>query len=102
MHDLQRLKELLLRALGFDLANPPALDDETPLFGDQGLGLDSIDAMAISTAVKAAYGVNLEAYAEMRPVFFANCNALMCFIEAKRHEQRLHELAGSVAASHRG
>lgn len=102
MNDLQSLKELLFRALGFDLENPPTLDDEMPLFGEQGLGLDSIDAMAISTAVKAVYGVNLEAHAEMRPVFLANCKSLMCFIEARLNEQRLHELADSAARSNRG
>lgn len=99
MNEMQSFKQVLLLALGFDLENPPVLDDETPLFGDQGLGLDSIDAMAISTAVKAAYGVNLEAYASMRPVFLANCKALMDFIRARLHEQDSHDQSGNAARS---
>lgn len=99
MNDIQFLKQVLLRALGFDAEHPPTLDDETPLFGDGGLGLDSIDAMAISTAVKAVYGVNLEAHAEMRPVFLANCTALMGFITARLNEQHFHERSGHTAPS---
>lgn len=35
------------------------IDEETPLFGEEGLGLDSLDALQIIIAVEKKYGVSI-------------------------------------------
>ncbi len=35
------------------------IDEETPLFGEEGLGLDSLDALQIIIAVEKKYGISI-------------------------------------------
>lgn len=39
--------------------DPSAIGDETPLFGEEGLGLDSLDALQIIIAVEKKYGISI-------------------------------------------
>lgn len=43
----QELKEALIEALHLEDITPEEIADSDPLFGDEGLGLDSIDALEI-------------------------------------------------------
>jgi acyl carrier protein len=36
-----------------------SIDEETPLFGEEGLGLDSLDALQIIIAVEKKYGISI-------------------------------------------
>lgn len=42
---IQKLKEELIAELNLEEITPDDIDAEAPLFGDEGLGLDSIDAL---------------------------------------------------------
>ena len=44
---IEKLKAQLIEALNLEEVKPEDIDPEAPLFGDEGLGLDSIDALEI-------------------------------------------------------
>ena len=44
---VEKLKTQLIDALNLEEISPEDIDTEAPLFGDEGLGLDSIDALEI-------------------------------------------------------
>ena len=39
--------------------SPEEIDNESPLFGDQGLGLDSIDVLEVVASVEKEFGVSI-------------------------------------------
>jgi acyl carrier protein len=39
--------------------DPATIGEETPLFGEEGLGLDSLDALQIIIAVEKKYGISI-------------------------------------------
>ena len=62
MNDLhQELKEFIIETMNLEDITAAEIGDETPLFGDDGLGLDSIDALELVLALKKKYQVVLEA-----------------------------------------
>lgn len=51
---------------------PPAdIDAEAPLFGDGGLGLDSIDALEIILILERNYGIKIENPAQGKEIFYS-------------------------------
>ena len=62
MNDLhQELKEFIIETMNLEDITVADIGDETPLFGDEGLGLDSIDALELVLALKKKYQLVLEA-----------------------------------------
>jgi acyl carrier protein len=59
------------------------IDAEAPLF-NQGLGLDSIDALEIALAVSKAYGVKLRSDDERNHRIFASLRSLAAHIAKHR------------------
>lgn len=55
-----RLKALLIEALGFEDLTPDDIDAETPLFGEDGLGLDSVDALELVMILDKHFGILIE------------------------------------------
>jgi len=55
------IKQLIIDALDLEDTTPDDIDDEAPLFGDEGLGLDSIDALELGIALRKKYQLQLEA-----------------------------------------
>lgn len=53
------LKVLLIEILDLEDIGPDDIDDTAPLFND-GLGLDSIDALEIGVALQKRYGIKLD------------------------------------------
>ena len=61
MSDMEQdLKRLIVDALMLDDVTPEQIDTDAPLFGE-GLGLDSIDALELASAIDRAYGVKIKA-----------------------------------------
>ena len=56
----EELKRLMIEALGFEDLVPEDIDPEKPLFGDTGLGLDSVDALELVMIMDKHYGVLIE------------------------------------------
>lgn len=55
----QELKQELITQLNLQFT-VSQIQDDTPLFGEGGLGLDSIDALEIVVILNKKYGVKLE------------------------------------------
>ncbi|MGM9768699.1 MAG: phosphopantetheine-binding protein [Candidatus Cryptobacteroides sp.] len=64
-----KLKSQLIDALNLEDMSPEDIDTEAPLFGDEGLGLDSIDALEIILLLDKEYGIKLATPAEGKKVF---------------------------------
>jgi len=62
MTDLhQELKQFIIEAMNLEYMTPVDIDVDAPLFGDEGLGLDSIDALELVLGLKKKYGIVIEA-----------------------------------------
>lgn len=53
------LKQLLIKNCMLRVS-PDEINEETPLFGPESLGLDSIDALQITVAVERDYGIAIK------------------------------------------
>lgn len=75
------LAVLLVEVLNLEDMSPDELDPQEPLFGDDGLGLDSIDALEIALAVAEEHGIEMKAEDESTRQAFASLRSLNAFIE---------------------
>lgn len=62
------IKELIISSLNLDGTTPAQIEDDAPLF-QQGLGLDSIDALELAVAIERKYGVTIPDEAVGKRVF---------------------------------
>lgn len=70
MEDLiNELKLKVIDALNLDGMTPADIEDDAPLFGDAGLGLDSIDVLELIVLLEKNYGIRLASPAEGKEVF---------------------------------
>ena len=56
---LLELKQLIIESLDLEDISPDDIDEDTPLFTDEGLGLDSIDALELGVALRKKYHLQL-------------------------------------------
>ena len=61
------------------------IDTDAPLF-NEGLGLDSIDALELGLALQKRYGVTLAADSEDTRRHFASVRSLAAFVAASRSQ----------------
>lgn len=70
MEDLiLELKQQMIEALNLEEMTPEEIDADAPLFGDNGLGLDSIDALELIVLMEKRYGIKLASPAEGKAIF---------------------------------
>lgn len=82
--DLEReLADMLVEVLHLESAASD-IDPEAPLYGDQGLGLDSIDILEIAVAISKKYGFKLRSDDPDNDRIFASLRALASHIAEKR------------------
>ena len=55
----EELKKALIEALNLEDLTPNDIKDDKPLFADDGLGLDSIDALEIILILERNYGIRI-------------------------------------------
>ena len=80
----QELKALIIEALQLEDISPDQIDSHEPLFGDEGLGLDSIDGLELGVALRKRYSIKIERVSEEVKVHFFNIHNLALFITAQR------------------
>ena len=66
---INEIKLKLIDALNLDCMTPEDIDNNAPLFGDEGLGLDSIDVLELIVLLERNYGIRLASPAEGKQVF---------------------------------
>ncbi|TSJ46463.1 phosphopantetheine-binding protein [Fluviicola chungangensis] len=70
MSDLkENLKAQIIEQLNLEDLTPADIQDDAPLFGDQGLGLDSIDALEFIVLLDSNYGIKIADPSEGKEIF---------------------------------
>jgi acyl carrier protein len=78
------LKKLIVEALKLEDVSPDDIGDDEALFGDSGLGLDSIDALELGVAIRKTFGIKIDTVTEEVRHHFASIRNLANFIRAQQ------------------
>ena len=62
-----RIKEMMIEELMLDF-EASEIGDETPIFGAEGLGLDSVDALQLVVAIEKHFGLKIGDADKAKPV----------------------------------
>jgi acyl carrier protein len=81
----RELAEMLVEVLHLDQAAGD-INPEAPLYGEQGLGLDSIDILEIAVAISKKYGFKLRSDDPDNDRIFASLRALAAHIAERRSQ----------------
>jgi acyl carrier protein len=83
MDDLKKdIKDLIISSLNLEGVTPDQIVDDAPLF-QEGLGLDSIDALELAVALERRYRVTIPDEAVGKRVF-SSVNALAAYVAENR------------------
>lgn len=66
---IETLKEQIIEALNLEDMTAADIDNDAPIFGEDGLGLDSIDALELIVMLEKNYGIRLANAKEGKEVF---------------------------------
>jgi len=78
------IKRLIIDALELEDTQPDDIEDDAPLFGDDGLGLDSIDALELGIALRKQYQFQLEATDAGNREHFRSVSTLVRLVQTQR------------------
>ncbi len=78
----QKLKITIIENLGLEDITPDEIEDDIALFGNEGLGLDSVDAIELTLVIEKEFGVKITNMAEAESIF-ANIASLTAYINDK-------------------
>lgn len=82
---IDEVKQLIITSLNLPDLKPSDIDENVPLF-NEGLGLDSVDALELSLAIKKEYNIELNAKTMDLKSIFYNVKSLSEFIEKQRKD----------------
>lgn len=78
----QQLKILIIETLELEDIRPEDINDQEPLFND-GLGLDSIDALEIGVALQKRYSIKLNPEEDEVKQHFMSIDSLVKLVSAR-------------------
>ncbi|MDX1808685.1 MAG: phosphopantetheine-binding protein [Sulfurospirillaceae bacterium] len=78
-----QLKEILIKNLKLEDIEPSDIEDDMALFGDEGLGLDSVDSIELVLTLEKEFGVKITDSKEYEKIF-ANVKTLLDFINENK------------------
>ena len=85
MNDLEyQIKQLIIDSLALEDITPDDIGSEDALFGDDGLGLDSGDALELGLAVQKTFGFQLDGEKDNLRDNFANVKTLAEFVRSRQ------------------
>jgi len=76
----ETLKVQIIEQLNLEDLEPSDIQNDAPLFGDDGLGLDSIDALEFIVLLEQHYGIKIADPNEGKEVFHS-VDSLAAYIE---------------------
>lgn len=79
----EELKEKVIKALNLEEMKPDDIADEAPLFGEGGLGLDSIDVLELIVLLEKDYGIKVKSPKDGKEVF-KNIRVMADYVAAHR------------------
>ncbi len=68
---IEELKVKIIEQLNLEDLDPSDIDENDALFGDEGLGLDSIDALELIVLMEKDYGIKIEDSEKGKEVFYS-------------------------------
>ncbi|SFV61481.1 Acyl carrier protein [hydrothermal vent metagenome] len=77
------LKEKIIAGLGLEDIEIEEIEDDMALFGDDGLGLDSVDAIELTLILEKEFGVKVKNMEESANIF-STPNTLVAYINEQR------------------
>ena len=81
----RELADMLVEVLHLEMAASD-IDPTAPLYGDQGLGLDSIDILEIAVAISKKYGFKLRSDDPDNDRTFGSLRALAAHVAERRSQ----------------
>ena len=81
----KQLKSIIIEELNLEEIEPQEIGDDDPLFGDEGLGLDSLDAVELVVLVQKHFGVEIRDMDEGREAL-SSITSLAEFIVRRKLE----------------
>ncbi len=75
----EQLKKIIIEELNLEDIEASGINDDDPLFGDEGLGLDSLDAVELVVLIQKHFGVEIKDMEEGK-VALASISSLVDFI----------------------
>jgi acyl carrier protein len=79
----EELKTKIIKALNLEDLKPEDIDNDAPLFGDNGFGLDSIDALELIVLLEKNYGIRIKDPKAGKDVF-KSISVMADYIEKNR------------------
>ena len=82
----QRIKEILVETLKLQDIAPADIGDDMPLWGEGGLGLDSVDALELMVVLEGKFGIRIDDE-EIEPEALATVTHLQALVDRLRSSQ---------------
>ncbi len=79
-----QIKQMIIDSLGLEDITAEDIETDAPLFGDDGLGLDSVDALELGLAVQKTFGFQLDGEKDNLRDHFASVKTLADFIRSRQ------------------
>ena len=79
-----QIKQMIIDSLGLEDITAEDIETDAPLFGDDGLGLDSVDAFELGLAVQKPFGFQLDGEKDNLRDHFASVKTLADFIRSRQ------------------
>lgn len=79
-----QLKKLIIDSLGLEDMTPADIDADAALFGDGGLGLDSVDALELGLAIQKQFGFQMDNDSSALRAHFYSVATLADFVAARQ------------------
>lgn len=79
-----QLKQLIIDSLALEDISVEDIETDAPLFGDNGLGLDSVDALELGLAVQKNFGLQLDSEKNNLREHFESVATLSAFIKSQK------------------
>jgi acyl carrier protein len=80
---LLEIKKMIIETLDLEDTTVADIEDDAPLFGPTGLGLDSIDALELGVVLRKKYRLELEANDAANREYFRSVRSLAELIHSR-------------------
>lgn len=80
----EQIKQIIITSLELEDISPEDIEDEEPLF-NEGLGLDSIDALELGMALKRQFNLTLSKDKEENRKYFYSVKTIADFVRAQQN-----------------
>ena len=78
------VKKVIIAGLELEDLTPDDIADDEALFGDDGLGLDSVDALELGVAIKKSFGITFSGDKTENKKYFYSVNTLADYIKSQK------------------